>query len=276
MAAPIIYAGMAVAAYSFGNKAKSDAERAAYERQLRSAWSSFGATSGEFTRSREQQEKFYATDLATTRAKLGASGVAAGSKQWQTALGEVSNKQRKELGAISEREQAWRKTEEYQFATKDYEQATSVGNISKQYGLPGIEQPSLNDGDDNPYGWGPTKIDRFTYEGYKYDNAYIPGYTGKDAIELSTERGDNQAKYVSEAFYNTARPTMDEYYWMNYGGDETKAAEAKAAVQQRSDEFIATYGSPIAAGPISGPTSGGAKRVDIKEPSRVLPTKWGY
>ncbi len=294
MSAPVVFA---LSAFSFGvgSRAKKKAAAEERKRQIRAAWQDYGATAFEFDRSREQQRQFHADTVTKARAKLGASGVRPGTAQYFRVMGMHKREHEKEMQAIQARENEWRKTSQYQLAASVYESQTSVGDISKLYGLRGRLDT----------GGGPRRrdtTDDFSYDKYQYDNPLIPGYQGrmvrkgrgtKPIFEgpetgptLVTHHvpqrrgggpqgkhlqpgGERQALYVSKGFYDAARPTMDEFYWINYSGDETKATEAKAEIQRRADEYIATYGSIIALGPQENMKDRRDRRTVIKGPSVV-------
>lgn len=247
MAVGVAMAGLTIVSTGFSMKAKRDAEQAERERQIKAAWADYGATAFEFDKSREQAKTFHVEDMATARAKMGASGVRIGTEQWGYQMRKYEDKYVRELESIQAREDEWRKTESYGIARNTYEAATSVSAISREYGLPGDPQGIRTRNRKNI---------RFSYDDYKGDNPLVPGYQGKDKLDLTMgpvnrntrsrqQATTGQAQYVSQAFYETARPTMDEYYWINYGGDEGRKAEAQQAIAQRREEFIATYGSPI-------------------------------
>ncbi len=272
MAAPVAYAGLAVVGFGIGMSSRKKAREAERQAKIRAAWADYGMSAFEFEKSREQQKKYHVETMTEARTKLGASGTRVGTQQWRNVIGKYERENRQRMAEIQKREDEWKATSNYQLALSVYEGQTSVHDISRQYGLRGLSGKSAGKGRRNP--------DQFDYRKYDYSDPLIPGYVGHtrnigrgqrtedvyEPLELTaeyvqrnprrkTQPGDRrQARIVSRGFYEAARPTMDEFYWINYSGDKTKAAEAKAAIQQRADEYIATYGSIIAMGPYEGVT----------------------
>lgn len=255
----IAAAGLTVVTTLTGSRAGHKAAQEQARQMQYAAWGSYDAYSTSLRQSRESAEEFYVKDLATARAKLGASGIRPGSAEWQRVENDARLLYETEIGKLDAIDAEFRESNEYRLAMKEYEEQTSVTAISAEYGLQpigNVQREAMAE-------------EIFTYEDYDFSDPTIPGYDagafGETNVRLSMDRQGTslerysredeygnvttQATYVSQGFYDIARPTMDEYYAIHYSGDKEAAEEAQAAIDARREEYIMKYGSPIAGVP---------------------------